>query len=211
MLVIIGTYRRRAYIERCIESIEANLTGITELAFVDDSGDPGNGNWLRRFGRVTETFGAGYNAAMKAVCWTATEFAPRQPFAFVEEDFTIDVPTDLNEMAAILTGRPQLAQVALLRGPHFPIEHQHGGLLEGLQARLGEDANIRLVNDVWEQTGTFTGNPAVWRPEIAELGWPDGEMSEDRKRDQLLKLGYRFGYLPGVRITHDGERSGHDY
>jgi hypothetical protein len=117
---------------------------------------------------------------------------------------------DLLELEARLLLRPHLAQIALMRPAFFPIEIKHGGLLEGLKARLPE-TEIELVGDVWEQNGSFTCNPSVWIPKVTEIGWPDGKWSEDRKRDQLLDLGYRFGILEGVRVTHDGVRSGFGY
>jgi hypothetical protein len=52
----------------------------------------------------------------------------------------------------------------------------------------------------------------VWRAHVTDLGWPQrGGWTEEVKRDELLKLGYRFGYLPGVRVSHTGERTGKGY
>lgn len=210
MLAIIGTYRGTRYVPRLLESINCHVSGITRLAFVDDSGEPQP--WLSAHGDVSQTLGAGYNAAMQEVCRLARELAPAKPFAFIEEDFTFSDDVDLEQLGAILMKRPHLAQIALLRGPHFPIEHAHGGLLEGLTARLGpEKVQLEFVDGIWEQRGTFTCNPSVWRPEVAQSGWPRGRWSEDRKRDELLAAGYRFGFLPGVKVTHDGIRSGHGY
>lgn len=208
MHLIIGTYRKAAYIQRALTSIEEHVTGVTKLSFVDDSGDPSNSRWLTQWGEVVETHGGGYNAAMQAVCRTAGS----DPVAFWEEDFEAVAPIDLMSMLTILDEHAQLAQIALLRGPHFPIEHEHGGLLEGLVARLGTEAvDLRRESYGWSQLGTWTCNPAVWRAGIAADGWPEGKWTEDKMRDRLLTQGYRFGYLDGIRVHHDGERSGHGY
>lgn len=204
MKLIVGTYRKNAYIERCLTSVDQHLKDVTSIVFVDDSGDPDNSAWLRQYGDVVEVGGKGYGPAMKLVC----EAAEGQESMFLEEDFTFIKPVRLNDLSAILFDRPYLAQIALLRGPHFPIEHEHGGLLEALRAK---NHNINLVHGVHEQTATFTCNPAVWRGSVFEAGWPQVKWSEDRKRDLLLRQGWRFGFVDGIAVAHDGERTGHGY
>lgn len=202
--VIVGTYRGQTHIPDALRSLDALVTGITDMVFIDDSGDPDNATWLAQYGKVIEVGRRGYNAAMKAACAAAED---QQAF-WLEEDFTVTVQTSLDAMAEILYHRPYLAQITLLRGSHFPVEHKHGGLIEALQAK---GHTFIEVNGVIEQTATFTGNPSVWRGEVFTLGWPTGRWSEELKRDHLLKLGYRFGFLPGIRVRHSGERSGFDY
>jgi hypothetical protein len=141
---------------------------------------------------------------MKAAC-TAAE---GQECLWFEEDFCVVEPINLGDLSEILYQRPYLAQVALLRGPHFPIEHQHGGLIEALEAQGHEFKNVM---GCIEQFATFTGNPSVWRGEVWASGWPDGKWSEDRKRDLLLRQGYRFGFLEGIKVEHGGIRTGHGY
>ena len=238
MKVILGTYRGPAFVERALLSLSENLTGWDELTIVDDSG---NSDWVDNYNNSMVTFedndsrifpkvialpGQGYNAAMQAVCAEAGD----DRFMFWEEDFILKEPVDLDNLSELLDEHPELAQIALLRGPHFPIEHEHGGLLEGLQARLGKDVvdiqtylsvepgrsangmtQLLAFAKIITQRGTFTCNPAVWQTGVAGLGWPRGKWSEDAKRDELLALGYRFGFLPGVKVEHDGERSGHGY
>jgi glycosyltransferase involved in cell wall biosynthesis len=205
MLVIVGTYRKRDYIDELIQSVETKLVGITELVFVDDSGDEDHQEWLSGYGEVVANEQhCGYNMAMKAVC----KRAGAEEFMFLEEDFTFNQKVNLPELSEILEARPHLAQIALLRQPWFPVEHDNGGLLEALVAR-GYD--VEMVDGIWEQTATFTGNPAVWRAGVALTGWPDGKWSEDAKRDELLAQGDRFGYMPGVRVHHRGVRSGFGY
>jgi hypothetical protein len=216
--IVIGTYRKEAYIKRALDSIEQFVTGYDGIDFVDDSGDPNWAELLRGYSpnsTVVDVGGRGYNAAMKAVC----ELVGDEAFVFWEEDFVALEPISLDVLEGILDDRPHLAQIALLRGPHFPIEHEHGGLLEALRAK-GHEIPLVLESvpfgppatyGVYEQTATFTCNPAMWRAGIAAKGWPDGKWSEDAKRDQLIADGYRFGFLPGIRVAHEGVRSGFDY
>lgn len=211
MLLIIGAYRGANLVHRAIESILDNARGISSIVVVDDSGDTAvraelaSHDYIDRVIPVADER-AGYNAAMTRVC----EVAGDSPFVFWEEDFELLEWTDFDDMRRIVGERPYLAQLALLRGPHFANEHEHGGLLPALEARLPGSVRGEL-DGVIEQTGTFTANPSVWAPGIASRGWPRGQWSEDRKRDDLLAEGFSFGYLPGVRVAHDGDRTGFGY
>lgn len=211
MRIVIGTYRHSQYLFRAIDSISRFVTGHDGIDFVDDSGDHAFAQSLRDLypdSTVVEVGGRGYNAAMKAVC----ELVGDEAFVFWEEDFVALEPIDLGLLEGILDDRPHLAQVALLRGPHFPIEHEHGGLLEALIAKGHKVQRVAsYFSAIYEQGATFTCNPALWRAGIAAKGWPDGKWSEDRKRDELLVEGYRFAFLDGIRVAHDGIRSGTDY
>lgn len=226
MKVILGSYRGPGLVRRAIDSLAENAIGVTSLVVVDDGDNPDWSAEIRSMHfvpadrkhagtlprpivpQVIEMKKRGYNQAMRQV----VRLAGRERFLFWEEDFTLDVPVDLTWMEMILMQRPYLAQLALLRGPHFPNEHAEGGLLPALEKRLGKDfVQLKLVKGIWEQRGTFTCNPAVWQANVANQGWPLGKWSEDRMRDKLLGLGYRFGFVPGQRVTHDGERSGFGY
>lgn len=240
MKVIIGSYRGPELVKRAIASLEEHLEGMTSLTIVDDSNPRQHPDWapsyrslepkpyadsLHSYAATTvradgsrgpraipvdviQTYGKGYNAAMQAVC----QASQRQRFMFWEEDFVLTAPVSLVHLERILTERPYLAQVALLRNPHFKIEKDLNGVLPALVARLGADkVQLRLHDGIIEQKGTFTCNPSVWQQNITAGGWPKGRWSEDRMRDILLAKGYRFGYLPGIRCHHDGVRSGHGY
>lgn len=211
MHVIIGAYRGVELATRAIASLMEHANGIHGLTVVDDSGRADDRIALRSLPAVDRVVPvadgqAGYNAAMQRVC----EIAGDDPFVFWEEDFELLASIDFYDMGQKLAERPHLAQLALLRGPHFPIEHEHGGLLEALAVRLPGSV-LGEVDGVIEQVGTFTCNPSVWAEGIAARGWPAGGYSEDLKRDELLAEGYRFGFLPDVRVRHDGERTGFDY
>ncbi|NKS98792.1 hypothetical protein GS498_20470 [Rhodococcus hoagii] len=204
MRVLVGAYRKLDYLPRCIESLREHVSGVSDVVFIDDSGDAETHAWERERGTVVDVGGRGYGAAMSALCEAADG---REAFV-LEEDFSFRYSVDLNEMSEILRHRPYLAQVALLRGPHFPIEHEHGGLIEALEAKGHKFTDVQ---GVLEHTATFTCNPSVWRGSVFESGWPQCQWSEDAKRDELLREGYRFGFLPGVRVAHDGIRSGKGY
>ncbi|CAM5737576.1 hypothetical protein MAUB1S_02905 [Mycolicibacterium aubagnense] len=204
MRVVVGTYRGRTYLPDTLRSLDRHVTGVDDLIFIDDSGEPDHAAWLSQYGKVIEVGRRGYGEAMKAACRAAEG---REAF-WLEEDFTFTEPVSLPAMSEILYHRPYLAQVALLRGPHFPVEHRYGGVIEALVAQGHQFVDVL---GVLEHTATFTGNPSVWRAEVLAAGWPDGQWSEERKRDVLVRQGYRFGYLPGIKVCHSGERTGFGY
>lgn len=202
--LLIGTYRKRRHIETCLKSVDNHLRGHTEIIFIDDSGDPHHSTWLTQHGKVIETGARGYTTAMQHLCAAALG---RQAF-ILEEDFELLTDVHIDELAEHLYHRPYLAQIALLRGPHFPVEHTHGGLIEALQA---QGHRFHHVGGLIEHSATFTCNPSLWRADVFTSGWPHGRLSEELKRDQLKQRGYRFAFLPGIRVAHHGERQGHGY
>jgi hypothetical protein len=202
--LLIGTYRGSKHIHECIESVGQHLSGYGDITFIDDSPDPTNADRLKEFGKVVSVGGRGYQVAMQAAC---AEAAGRECF-WLEEDFTFLQDIDLGELHDILYHRPYLAQVVLLRGPHFEIEHRHGGLIEALQFK---GHTFTAVNGIIEHTACFSMNPTLIRGEVGSAGWPTGRWSEEIKGRHLVAQGYRFGYLPGIRVAHDGERTGHGY
>jgi hypothetical protein len=153
---------------------------------------------------VVEVGGKGYQMAMQAAC---VEAAGRECF-WLEEDFVLLQDVDLAELHEILYHRPYLAQVVLLRGPHFEVEHKHGGLIEALRHKGHQ---FTEVNGIIEHTACFSMNPTLIRGEVWAAGWPRGRWTEEIKGKDLVRQGYRFGYLPGIRVAHDGERTGHGY
>ena len=202
--VLVGTYRKRLHIDACLASMD-KLKGVDDVVFIDDSGDPEHCQWLSQYGKVIDVGGKGYTVAMRHAC----EAAEGQECFWLEEDFTFLKHVNLAAMSEILYYRPYLAEISLLRGPHFPIEHHYGGVIEALKAK---GHSFTEVHGVIEHTATFTMNPSLIRAEVFALGWPQhGRFTEEIKRDLLLRQGFRFGYLPGIAVAHDGIRSGHGY
>lgn len=204
MRLVVGTYRKRTHIEDCLRSIDSNVRGVGDIVFVDDSGDREHCDWLRQYGEVVWVGGRGYTTAM----WLACQQMTGDYCAWTEEDFTFTEPVDLEALAGQLEHRPELAQLALLRQPWFDFEVEAGGLIEGLLAK-GND--VKLDRGVWVQDFIFTTNPSVWRRQAWTSGWPDAEWSEAAKSEQLREAGWTFGWAEGVKVHHDGKRTGIGY
>jgi hypothetical protein len=203
--VLVGTYRYRRYIHLALSSLREFVSGAGELIFIDDTGDEDHHRWLSRHGEVVAVpRPGGYSRAMRAAC----EAAAGRTAMWLEEDFEFVAPVDLDEMAAILDERRYLSQVALLRQPVFDYEMPSGSVIGGLED-LGH--MVEFHRGIWETDGCFTCNPSLWPGWVWQEGWEAGPGSEQRKRQSLLRRGYRFSFLPEVRVHHHGEHEGHGY
>lgn len=206
MLCIVLTNRRDLYFSAALASLD-NVTGITKTVIVDDSGDLAWRNELTQ--QCNEVWApaiepAGYTKAMQLVWHLARSHGG--PVFFLEEDFTVDVPVNLDELAAILTADPELAQIALVRQAWYPIERRHGGVI-GALAHKGHTFTI-WPNRV-QHTACFTGNPSLIAPIALNEDWPGGEWTEDAMTQKLVRAGYHFAYLGDGRtehVTHHGHQ-----
>lgn len=95
-----------------------------------------------------------------------------------ELDFLYLRPVDLAGMIAVLTARPHLVQIALLRGSVNEQEHEAGGVIE---QHPDDYTTVQWAGWVWrEHRRHVTTNPCVWPRWVIERGWPQRDQSEGR-------------------------------
>jgi hypothetical protein len=219
--VVIHTDGRRQYLERCVESFLANVTGpIIKKVFYDDSGDPEYKAWLDAtygelgIGAVGPAQRLGFGGSMASM-WRYLDRRCVSDFVFmVEDDFVFDRPVDLVPMIDTLRENPHLRQVALLRGPAYPREIEAGGIIEQYPERytpIHQNGHSRI-----EHREYFTTNPCVFRRSLVrEQPWPDVASSErvytaTLNRDPQARFAYWGDGAPWIR--HIGaERAGTGY
>jgi hypothetical protein len=190
--LIVLTNGRPECITRTIRSLTEHLSGVLGMVIVDDSGDPTYGQWLEdEFiggpldGKVLHLPEPhGYWQAMQSVWslarhWNAAYDQGR--FGFWEDDFVLNEPVDLDDLAGVLDNHPQLTQISLLRQPWFHNEVDHGGVIEALEAQ-GQTFTERTDGEhSWiEHRACFTGNPSLIPRRTFERDWPEGAWSESR-------------------------------
>jgi hypothetical protein len=186
--VLVLTNGRREYLERCIASLEAMVSGpVIRRRIWDDSGDVTFRAWLRETYPAyhvmpTRVRNAGYTEAMGGI-WRYVAARPGGYAFLVEEDFTFERPVDLAQLAAVLDADRNLTQVALLRQPCYPREIEAGGIVE----EAPDDFTTRRLDGLaWlEHRRFFTTNPTLFRRSLCEVPWPSGAHSEARFGERL--------------------------
>lgn len=219
---------RRDYIGRTLASAREQLSGlVTERVIHDDSGDEDHRAWLRASFPDFEVIGSGprrgFGGAMINL-WRDTAERSQAPWVFhLEDDFLFTRPLNLTAMTDLLHRQPHLAQMALRRQA-WGVEVEVGGFMEQNPGCYSEHADDV---DTWvEHRLFFTTNPAMYRRQLIDVGWPEGLNSEGRfgfvLKDRGLPWGVagddvRFGFygsMEGGRdsVWHIGEhRAGTGY
>lgn len=216
-LIVLGNGRKDC-ISRAVASIREHLAGWSSLTIVDDSGDATHRSWLGEefAAEVVPVAGAraGYWRAMRAV-WARA--AGAEQIVFWEEDFVLNTPVDVGELAAVLVSHSYLTQIALVRQPWFHNEVAHGGLIEALEAQGNHFQQRTDGTRHWvEHRACFTGNPSLIPARTFTRTWPEGDWSESRFgrelfRDRKARGAYWGRRGDGPRVTHIGQRSGYGY
>lgn len=215
IVVAVWTVGRRAYLERTLASFAENVFGpITRTIVFDDSGDPDFARWLETLDVSVASWGKnlGFSGTV-ATGWEFLESHAVERYVFhLEEDFVFDRPVDLGHLAKVLTGDPDLDQVALLRGAWYPSEVRAGGIIERNPAAY-EARSIDGI-DYLAHREIFTMNPSLYRRSLCSVGWPRQARSERAFSAERRALGRRFAYLGDGTpwVSHIGhEKTGHGH
>jgi hypothetical protein len=205
--LVVITDGRQDFLSESIRSIDINFPPFAQQYIVDDSGDPEYWDWL------DDTFGGPFTifhhptrqGCSRAVStgWLAASECDYVWHA--EDDFTYNEHVDLEPMIAILDANPYLAQLALKRQPHGPVESAAGDLM-AVEPSRWEDHEGFCDTDL-----IFTFNPCLIPKDVIAVALADpSPRTEPEVTSCLLAQGYRFGYLGQTtdppRITHIGER-----
>lgn len=231
LALLVITDGRRECLDRTLRSLTGAWCGADPdtITVVDDSGNPGYRRWLERrlapwkATIVSHPERRGFAAAI-ASGWKAV--AGAQWVVHVEDDFVFKANFPIPDMIRLLTLRPHLAQVSLLRQAVNPAEVAAGGLVEAHPDDFvdcvwagAEEKYMRWM----EQRMYFTTNPSVYRGSVVDLGWPQEPHSEGIFTHRLLAEGFgevagpdvRFGVwgtsVDAPRVLHIGERQGTGY
>jgi len=205
--LVVITDGRREFLRETIASLRENAGPFEEGFIVDDSGDEEYGEWLDneyfpRFRVLHHTERRGCSAAVR----TGWEHASEHEYIWhAEDDFIYRRVVPLGRMVAILDDHPYLAQLALKRGPHGPVELAVGDLM-AVELDRWEDHEGFCDTDL-----IFTFNPCLIPRDVIAVALADpSPRTEPNVTTSLLAKGYRFGYLGQTtdppRVHHIGER-----
>lgn len=231
--VIVFTDGRDGCLADTIASFAARVTATQPVVrwIHDDTGDPAHRRRLKRdypgwrvIPDEPRARRAGFAGAI-ARAWETVVRADVDYVFHLEDDFTMNRPVHLDDLAAVLDHAPHLLQVALRRQPVNAAEFAAGGVVEMWPDEYEERSLVRVVTgrpDVqpgdlpeverlaWlEHRLFFTTNPSLYRASLCAQGWPVVDRSEaEFARRCLADPDARFGYWgardSGEAVEHIG-------
>ena len=169
-------------LSRAIESARENLCGeVTHKVIHDDTGDESYREELRAtfpdFDVIGQPTRQGFGGAIRSA-WAYVKVRPERFVFHLEDDFTFNEPIDLPAMQHVLDRNPGLVQLALRRQPWNDAELAAGGIVE--QHPDAYDDRTDGTHHWLEHRRFWTTNPSLYRRELCERKWPDGQHSEGR-------------------------------
>jgi hypothetical protein len=204
-LILVGDGRKE-YLERAVESLREQIRyPFVARIMVDDSGDRVHAAHLAKtYPEFTHVRHQRRKGTVKAVQsgWKRALRTGATHIFHTEEDFTYDVPIDLDELADLLEWDPQLAQVVLKRDPYSWPEIEAGGFME---LRPSQYVDRDSPVGPWvDHRKLFSSNPSLIPRQVVQLGF----VGEANFGKVCVDAGYRFAYWGRTtdppRVTHIG-------
>lgn len=215
---------RQHYIEEALPSWINYFDKIIDKKFIiDDSGDREYREWLQKTFPSFKIIPVGpdrcgYSLAMKKVFNTIKTYSCDYCL-HLEDDFILHKPFDITKVVEIMEANKRVAQVSLMRQPWYHNEHEHGGVIEAIQAHTPQakftDRNTNGIHWV-EHSAFWTCNPSVLPNWITNFEWPSGDWSESRFGKEVFKKRKTVGVFGSKQdwpyVEHIGrERYGNKY
>jgi len=202
--VVILSNRKDLYISAAVASLAKNVKGFSSVVVFDDSGDA---EWVEKSGAIpiSADGSVGYTKAMQRI-W---EYGRQHggPLFFLEEDFTIDEPLDLQEMHAMLAANQTVMQATLQKAPWYEAEVELGSMLAAIEADPRWQGRTTHRDGWVEHDVVFSTNPTLIPARTFAHDWPDATRSEQAFSRQLARQGLKFAFWgePGHALcTHHG-------
>jgi hypothetical protein len=198
---LVITDGRNDLLKASIESFEERVSGpIIERFIYDDSGSRRSRELVAemhpRWTLINHPTGErqGFAGAIR----TAWDALRRESIAdwvlHLEGDFTFNRDIHLEPFRDVMTKRPNLAQMALVRQAWNDEEVAAGGVIQvqpdEFVTHMDRDDNVWLEHNLF-----FTTNPSLYQRSLIEMfDWPAGPQSEGRFSAKLREAGFTFGY-----------------
>jgi len=209
----------RPLVEQAMAAFQQHVTPAPALTFVcDDTGDPAYVEWMRERWPEARYDGhrhLGHGPAM-ARAWREAGVLDVDWLLWLEEDMLFTADIDLSVVADVVH-RTGILQMVFKRPAHFPLEVEHGGMLE----RFGRSAFTaqETCGQPWMEHRLFYSlNPHLVRREVLRrYRWPAVPNSEHHFGRQVFRHpGARVGMWgrwedPPVVLHAGTERTGTGY
>jgi len=198
---------------RCLDSFARNMfpPPVDLRCYIDGDGSmppPGKYRpWILRRAEGQQGFCRATQGLWEWASETDAEYV-----LWLENDFELLRPFNLELPAALLSSDESVAQVQLLRESVNIEEQKAGGVIQKHRQR----GDAFIDHDGWVQHSAFlTTNPSLLRTKfMAENPWPNYESEcEGRFSRDLVERGYTFAIWDGTApiVRHVGKRRGFGY
>lgn len=185
----------RPLVEQAMTAVQERLTPEPAMTLIcDDTGDPAYVAWLRERWPDASIDGhehLGHGPAM-ARAWRAAAQLDAEWLLWLEEDMLFHSAIDLSLVADVVQATGVM-QMVFKRPAHFPLEVEHGGMLE----RFGRKAFTEQVTcgQPWLEHRLFYSlNPHLVRRRMLQRSrWPAVPNSEHH----FSRMAFRH---PGARV-----------
>ena len=213
--LLIMTDGRKECFQQTWNSLRDNLNGrIDRVLIHDDSGDDKYRQWLLT--HDAEVYSTGQRSGFGKAIQSAWAQLDDDYIIHWEDDFILNDRFNVSSFRNVLDRNHYLMQVALKRQPWNDTEKAAGGIIE-----VNPYAYIEKTDGeyTWtEHRMFFTTNPSMYKRDVVEFGWPDGDFSEGVfglkffEANPLARVAFFGSKFERPRVTHIGhERTGHGY
>lgn len=182
--LLMMTDGRADCLTRTANSLRQHLRGPLARGVIHtDGGDPDYDAWLDEtfpdWTVVSTGTRSGFAGAYRSA-WSFVRDHVTTPWVFsTEDDFLLTGDLHLADLINVMAGRPNLAQMALLRQPWNRTEQEAGGIIECHPDDYADATDG--VHHWLEHRRFFTTNPHLIAADfIRAHDWPTGEHSEGR-------------------------------
>lgn len=214
-LVVVANGRGEL-LTQTMAALNEQLPPFDTTLICDDSGRPEFADWLRSSWPAAQIDAhphLGHGPAV-ARAWSLAGQLPVEHVFWMEEDMILRQPLDLQCIADVLRSEKNLVQMVFKRPAHFPLEIEHGGMLERFGREPFKDRGSWMEHRLFYSLNPHVVSTAFLR----KNRWPPVPNSEHRFSRRLftnprVRVGMwgRWEDEPVVLHAGTGPRTGTGY
>jgi hypothetical protein len=199
---------RKEYFEQTVESFNRLMTPAPKGTLIsDDSQDPAFAEWLDATFSGPEYI-IKHHPSKTGLCgsveWAWANIPSDCQFVHhLEEDFILEQPVNLKEIAFALERAHWLCQVWLMRHPWYTVEVEAGGIYQHRSPKAWQvrsmlyewnDPNYPIYWTEYNWGRFWTQNPCLYPKRIINRGYPKGPYCEEAMAQWVWDYGMKSAF-----------------